>query len=331
MATTPEKKLSQPPTLARKEAPVAPSSRRETKPPYVPTLSERFRIASIRTILAAAAIGAGLGAQHHVEYSEPLSPEGIAQDIGAIPLTAQQDIDRLARYFGWNIHLEPKTPPLDNGQIKPQHIKAGPEGNAEAATKEQIQTFVNKTTPLLEKPTNEKAAPIVNILLPLNPENTRDVVVSKDALTQGLRHNIYKKIQIIGTDVPFYIPIVEGAEKVAVKTAFNASGIRDIYLRYHLKNGQEIDMDVALGDNNFIPTNTMTNIPTYNPSVLKTQTERDTVPTKEFDLSQNPRVDLFHVLGSSLVSISGSWSGNIGVDISIATDGGKVQYISSVK
>lgn len=328
MAPNPENRLHQNPISVRNvQTPRIPKWEPKT---HIPTLNERLRLAAAGRVLliASALTSGGLATQHHIEHSEPISPAGITNDIKGIVPTAQKDIDAL-----FNTNLAPKkaVSAFDNNNLKSQHIAAGPYGNAEAATDQQIQDFINKTTPILKKSNPGEAAPVFNILLPLNPANATDIVVNKEILDQGLRHNIYQNIETKGKNVPFYLPLVEGSNRVTARVVTNMAGISDIQLHYHLNNGQEIDVDLAFGNGFFAPTEIMKSIPTYDTRTINTQKDIAAVPTKEFDLSQNPHVVLFQTTGPLNASISSSaaWNGNMDLNPNIATNGTKVQFISS--
>lgn len=280
-----------------KPAPV-PFEKRREKPPPKKRLGLYFRLAG--ALLAMSAGGTAI--QHHIQEGEPLSPSGIMADVKGILPTAEKNIDSLAGMAGLNIHLEPEVAPYNPDSTKAQTIKAGTDGNARPATPEEIENLLNQTPPAYgERPKHGEQAPKIKMILPVNPEDAKrvNIRISPPRNAKEYQFN-FLYMQIRGDDVPFYLPLMEGAKKADVKTVmYSWGGISGIELRYYLADGKQIAFRINFADLNFTPTPILESTPQYNPNIVKTHSEVEALPAKEFYLNPNSRIDLFHSKGTT--------------------------------
>lgn len=274
------------------------------------------------TVGTISAVGAIAARQHHIETKQPLSPAGITRDIQAIP-------GQVADWLNPKIEVPLTFDPNASENI----VKAGV--NAQPATPEQIQEFLNQTPPVFEEPKAGGFTPTIQMLLPVNLDDAKEVKIVKTYLENKGETAYYFSgniISITGENIPFYIPLLPGAKKVGVKAEANAFGINSIDFLYYFNDGKIRGAVLNLGDRNFTPTDILKGIPQYNANVLKTKEKKDAVPTQEFDLSQNPLIDLFHVNGTAEMGFGvGNGNDSFNLSSSFATENGKALYLSPSK
>lgn len=197
----------------------------------------------------------------------------------------------------------------DPKSFKPQVV------DTTRATPEQIREFMNRRLPSFERPASGKNAPSIEITAPFDARAAKSITVTKiyspnERMPDPDRYySINNIISILGEDVPFYLPLLEGASKVDVKRRLGGkSSMGTFILRYHLNDGRFITgyiipNSVEDGDwEKFKPTDNAKNLPAFDPSITK-NTPQDSMPTIQFDLSQRPVIDLFHVSGSVTVAL----------------------------
>lgn len=183
------------------------------------------------------------------------------------------------------------------------------------ATPDQIKEFMNRRLPNFERPASGKNAPSIEITAPFDARTAKSITVTKvyspnERMPDPDRYySLYNLISIKGDDVPIYLPLLEGANKVDVKRRLGGkASMGTIVLRYHLNDGRILTGYIvpnSVEDGNwerFKPTDTVNNLPAYDPNILKNAPE-ETTPTMSFDLNQNPLIDLFHVSGSVTVAL----------------------------
>ncbi|MBI2049595.1 hypothetical protein HYT32_01695 [Candidatus Roizmanbacteria bacterium] len=239
---------------------------------------------------------------HHTQEGELINLSGIKRDIAAIP----REIEDL-----WNTIFDPsaiaqenaKSLIFDNEEIE-QKVKTGPNGNAEAITDAQTKEFLKQKPAVVEIPSLEEPTARIQVLMPVDPENANVRIV------KFYYHNGYHshEFYLNGDNTPFYMPLIEGAEKVEAKRWFNRWKGKEITtnidLIYRLNNGQIIGAFISFWDQNFIPTEAMENLPSYDNESITNNTPRDTFPAQSFDLTQNSNIDLLDVSGSTKISMA---------------------------
>lgn len=284
---------------ARNEVFYQPARPVPTEKPVKPEISPKklSLLARLAIVLGSVAItgGVGLSAQHHIEAQEELSLPGIGRDIGAIPQTAEKDYHLALRALG----LEIVVPSVFDNNLwgKQQGLVNGT--NARPATKEEIQKLLEQNLVFenpkpaphpLRDPVERKAywesLPTVSIPMPVDLRKAQRVDVTK---VNG-DNSVYFDFIITGDDVPFYIPLPPGVKNVEARTKD-----KGILFTYFLNNGRTITGRVLLGRGNFSYTGAK-DIP-ITPDI------RNAEPKKDFDLTQNPFVDIFHTSGPSKISI----------------------------
>lgn len=266
----------------------------KTEQPGESGLSTTAKIALGLAIVGAEAGGVAIDQQID---NEPASLKNIAVQSATWPWdmgkTADEDIQ--GRFFG-----KETVSPIFGSNAGTQIVKTGPDGNAKAATPEQIQDFLNQTPPVFEKPKVGEQAPKVEILIPVNLENTSSIkIVQNHVDTKGGNEasmNYYYFDQTnfyLEKDSPFALPLVPGTKTVELKIEANQYRISDIVAIYTLNDGQTIKGNLALWGNNYIPTDTLKSIPRYDPNIVTSPSAREAIAGKKFDLKNNPHILLF--------------------------------------
>jgi hypothetical protein len=184
------------------------------------------------------------------------------------------------------IHQKIDVPSIyDGNSDKTQGIKAGPGGNAQPITIEAVKELINQVTPVFEQPKPGEQAPKVEMILPVNPEKAT-VSVTRIPRQGGSESSPYydsdEDIHISGVDAPFYLPIVTGAKKLSMTACGTNGVITYLELTYSLNNGQPLHARVNFGDTNYVFTDILKSVPTFN---TNRNYKIEDMPVKEFDLS----------------------------------------------
>jgi len=228
----------------------------------------------------------------------------------------------------WNIGLENITVSANyDPTAEVNFIKAGV--NAVPATPEEIKNFLNQTPPVLERPKAGENAPTIRIIIPFSPENAKAVTIRNEFVERN--SNFVPIVKVNGENIPFYIPLIEGAEKVDVKTSVNGNTIVGIDFLYYLNNGQTIRMWIGgFTSKNFIPKDTLKDVPAYDYSRLgNTVPNPDILPAKEFILNNDSLIRLFDISGPAELGLNFDSSNVGGLTPLFLTRDGKVLYSSS--
>lgn len=195
----------------------------------------------------------------------------------------------------------------DPKSFKPQVV------DTTQATPEQIREFMDRRLPEFKNPDSGKNAPSIEILAPFDARISKTITVTKrysvnERMPDPDRYYSFStEISISGEDVPFYLPLIEGANKVDAKRRLEAH-TSTIVLRYHLNDGRFLtgyitSLGVEGGDwEKFKLTETAKNLPAFDTSITK-NTPQDSMPTIQFDLTQRPTIDLIHSSGSVIFSL----------------------------
>lgn len=220
---------------------------------------------------------------------------------------------------------------------EPVFVKAGV--NAVSATEKDIQQLLNQQPTVMIKPEPKGYASIVEMVLPFNPENAQEIKIVKSyALTGPNDNDAYyvgaEEVYIIGKDVPFFIPLINGAQSVNIKSFDLKYGVNSIEFDYNLKDGQKKKLTMVVVNSNFVLSDALKACPRYERDSYETTDEKWALPTKEFDLTTKNAVDLFHVTGNARIALgllTGDFSkGFVGEDINFVTNSdGKILYQSA--
>lgn len=129
-------------------------------PPLGKKIKKGLAIARNTGLATVAAGTVGLATQHHVEYQEPLSPQGIVRDIGSIPFMAIEDYNRVIE------KIHPKSAPIvpetfNSKNPDKQYVQAG-----KNATPISESEFISLTKDSI-KPLETGKFPDVSIVLPV--------------------------------------------------------------------------------------------------------------------------------------------------------------------
>lgn len=320
----------------------------QVKTPETPKLPELLRIKPSRRalivrlakILLAAAAIAGPATHHQINYESELNLPAVGRDISSVP------------GFYWDLGKDTIADLLDKIQTVPetfdknaieQTVKAGPNGNAKAATEQQIQEFLNQVPPVFEEPKVGGYAPEIKMFLPVDLTDGSSIkIVNQLRNTKGgynggyfsspdSHHSDFYSFSephiYIKEGGLFSLPLIAGAKTVELKVSANQYRISDIEIVYTLNDGQKLKGYLALWDNKYIPTDIFNSIPRYNPNVVKTATERDAIPGQEFDLTQNPIIPLFRASGGTTHVTLIFGNDQSGLSPTFEVDEGKVLYL----
>lgn len=219
----------------------------------------------------------------------------------------QRAVDRVLGKVG--IDLEVPVKPFDPN-LKEQVIRGGPDGNAKAATPQQIKEFLEATPPILEKPKSGERAPRIDMILPVDLADGSSVkIVNEIDDTRGgnesyagyyysfERPNLY-----INEGGIFNLPLIKGAKTVEARMQINGIGVKVIEFTYTLHDERKIRADLTLVNDKAIPTDALNSIPTYDPSVFRSLSAREAIPARVFDLTQDSIVPLFRTTEPTRVS-----------------------------
>ena len=232
------------------------------------------------------------------------------------------------------IHQIIDVPSIYDNNAEINYIKAGV--NAQTATEQQISDFLNTTPPVLEAPQpGNKNLPQIEMMLPVNPEHADSIKITKvyyvspddPEVTQ-----LFCGFDISGRNVPFSIPLIEGAKTVDAKADCHSPGnVLMVDLRYHLNDGQVLIASMTFSDNRFSPTDILKNIPEYDANVQGNTFWLPDSVYQTFDLSKNPDLVLRHTSGKSEISLlttKGDWTlaNQFFLNNIFATDNNKALY-----
>ncbi len=288
--TTPTRERTPTPVLPE-VAPSSTPSRQPEKDPKTkkPLIQRLVNNLALRIVLAGTAL-AGTGYAAY-EIFPPIQR-----------IVDQQVLER----FG--LKETPVPPTFDNNAVE-QIVKAGPNGNAQRATPEQIQKFLQETPPVLEKPKVGEHASKIKMLFPVDLENAKNVKIinsivdTKGGNSSSTNYYYFQEPNLYLSEGDlFNLPLIKGARTVDVKVSTNKYRMVDIVFSYHLNDGQTVKTRLALWGNNLpISTDILTNIPKYSPSgnsVLD-----DVTPTQKFDLTENSSIPLFRASGPTRITL----------------------------
>jgi len=206
------------------------------------------------------------------------------------------------------IHQKIDVPSIYDNNAEINYIKAGI--NVQPATEQQVSDFLNATPPALEAPKpGDKNLPQIRMMLPLNPENADSIKITKATYVSpddpGDTTQLYCGFEISGQNIPFSIPLIEGAKTVDAKAnCHSPENVLMVDLRYHLNDGQVLIAQMTFSDSNFTPTDILRNIPEYDTKIQGSTFWLPDSVYQTFDLSKNPDLVLRHTSGKSEIVFS---------------------------